>query len=178
MKRTASLTLVFAVVPLLLSGQRLEYLGGGAGVLAPTGTFGDVEHMGWHVAAAALGTIKGSLGFTLDALYAQMTHQHGVSGRTSLGGGTVNLAILPGRARGPIRPFVMAGAGLFRVNIGVPGFGSAADIRLAFSGGGGVVLGSGRRRGFLAARFVTVRTADATSFVPVSAGIMFPLGSR
>ncbi len=67
---------------------------------------------------------------------------------------------------------------MFRVNVGVPGFGSAAATKLAPTVGVGALVGTGRRRAFLLARYVSVGTKpQSTNFLPVSAGVILTLGS-
>ena len=174
---TRFLVVALALAPAALRGQRLEYLGGGAGLVAPSGSFVDVEKAGWHVSALGIGRVKASLHFVIDALYGRTTHQGGVAGHSTLAGGTVNAALFLVGDRRAVRPFVMAGAGFFRVNVDVPGFGSVAATKLAPAAGVGVLLGTARRRGFLMARYVSVGTSPQTTrFIPVSAGVMFPVG--
>jgi hypothetical protein len=159
-----------------LQGQRLEYLGAGGGVVVPTGSFGDVEQPGWHLSALAVGRLKGSVHFVFDALYARTTHQGGVSGSSTLAGGSLGAALFLGPATRRIRPIVSAGVGAFHVKVRVPGFGSATSTKLAPTVGAAVLVGTGRRRGFLVARYVSVGTSPkTTSFIPISAGLIFTL---
>jgi hypothetical protein len=159
-----------------LRAQRLEYLGAGGGVVVPTGSFGDVDQAGWHLSALAIGRLKRSVHWVVDALYAHTSHQGGVSGSSTLAGGSLSAALLLGPDTRRIRPLVSAGAGLFRVNVDVPGFGSAAATKLAPTMGAGVLVGTGRRRGFLIVRYVSVGTSpQTTSFVPISAGLILAL---
>lgn len=172
--------LVVALVPAspALRAQRIEYIGGGVGVVVPNGSFGAVEKAGWQVSALAVGGLKGSVHLMADVMYGQTTHQGGVAGSSKLGGGIVSAALFLGTDERRIRPFVSAGAGVFRVNVGVPGFGSAAATKLAPTAAVGVMVGAGRRRGFLMARYVSLGTKpQSTSFLPVSAGVILTLGS-
>jgi hypothetical protein len=175
---TRLFVIALALAPAVLRGQRLEYLGGGVGLLAPTGSFGGVDKAGWQVSALGIARLKGSLHVVLDALYGQTAHQGGVAGHSTLAGGTVNGALFLAGDTRRVRPFVMAGAGFFRVNVDVPGFGSAAATKFAPGAGAGVLVGSGRRRGFLLARYVSVKTSpQGTSFIPISVGVVLTLGS-
>ena len=167
---------MLALAPAALRAQRLEYLGGGTGVVVPAGGFGDVDKTGWHLSALGIGRLKGSVHFVVDALYGQTMHQGGVAGSSTLAGVTASAALFVGPDAGRVRPFVSAGAGVFRVKVAVPGFGSAAATKLAPSAGAGVVVGTGRRRGFLMARYVSVGTSPkTTSFMPISAGVILTL---
>lgn len=177
--RVAAL-LVVAVLPATLAGQLVRgYVGGGGGVITPLGSFGDVEKVGWHVWGAALRPLGPSWAVTVDALYGQTGHSGGEPGHTSLFGGTAGLALFLGDATRRIRPFAAAGVGVYSVDVNVEGAFSAAAVKVAPVVGGGVILGSGGRRAFLMARYVSVRTApEGTSFLPISAGIALQVGGR
>src|SRR6266550_2048824 len=165
-----------ALAPGALAGQRHVYGGGGVGVVSPTGSLGGVDQVGWHVVGEALGSLTGPLGFSVDAMYGQTGHKSGVAGKTTLAGGTGNAGIWLGRATGRVRLLLLGGVGAFRVNVDVPSFGSTAATKLALDGGGGLLIGSSRRRGFLTVQYVTVRTApQTTAFIPISAGVVIPL---
>ncbi len=167
-----------AMAPAALGAQRLEYFGGGVGVVVPNGSFGEVEKAGWQVSALAVGRLGASVHLMADAMYGQTTHQGGVSGSSKLGGAALSAALFLGTAERRVRPFVSAGAGVFRVNVGVPGFGSAAATKIAPTVGAGVVVGGGRRRAFVMARYVSVGTKPkSTSFLPISAGVILTRGS-
>jgi len=111
--------LVVALAP-ALRAQGIEYIGGGVGVVVPNGSFGDVEKAGWQVSALAVGGLKGSVHLMADVMYGQTTHQGGVAGSSKLGGGIVSAALFLGTGERRIRPFVSAGAGVFRVNVAPP----------------------------------------------------------
>jgi hypothetical protein len=167
-----------AMAPAALGAQRLEYYGVGVGVVVPNGSFGEVEKAGWQASALAVGRLGASVHLMADAMYAQTTHQGGVSGSSKLGGAALSAALFLGTAERRVRPFVSAGAGVFRVNVGVPGFGSAAATKIAPTVGAGVVVGGGRRRAFVMARYVSVGTKPkSTSFLPISAGVILTRGS-
>lgn len=170
--------IALALAPATLPAQRIEFVGAGAGVVVPNGSFGAVEKAGWQVSALAVGSVKGPVHLMADVMYGQTTHQGGVAGSSKLGGGILSAALFLGSDARSVRPFVSAGAGVFRVNVGVPGFGSAAATKLAPTAGVGVMVGAGRRRGFLMARYVSVGTKpQSTSFLPVTAGVILTLGS-
>ena len=170
--------LALALAPASLHAQAIEYFGGGVGVVVPRGSFGDVEKMGWQVSALAVGPLKGSVHLMADVMYGQSTHQGGVAGSSQMAGGSLSAALFVGPDAQRIRPFLSAGVGVFRVDVGVPGFGSAAATKLAPTAGIGVLVGSGRRRGFLMARYVSLGTRpQSTSFLPISAGVILTRGS-
>ena len=168
--------IALALAPAPLRAQRIEYFGGGVGVVVPSGSFGGVEKPGWQVSALAVGRLKGSAHLVADVMYGQTTHDGGVAGSSKLAGGTVSAALFLGPDERRVRPFVSAGVGVFRLNVGVPGFGSAAATKLAPVGGVGFFVRAGRRRGFLVARYLSVGTKpNSTSFIPISAGVILTL---
>ena len=170
--------IALALAPAALRAQRIEYVGAGAGVVVPNGSFGDVEKAGWQASALAVASLKASVHLMADAMYGQTTHQGGVSGSSKLGGAALSAALFLGTAERRVRPFVSAGVGVFRVNVGVPGFGSAGATKIAPTVGAGVVVGGGRRRAFVMARYVSVGTKPkSTSFLPISAGVILTRGS-
>jgi hypothetical protein len=170
--------IALVVAPAALCAQRIAYVGGGVGVVVPNGSFGDVEQAGWQVSALAVGRLKGSVHLMADVMYGQTTHQGGVAGSSKLAGGTLSAVLFLGTDARRVRPLVSAGAGVFRVNVGVPGFGSAAATKLAPTAGAGVLVGGGRRRAFLMVRYVSVGTKpQSTSFLPISAGVILTRGS-
>jgi len=170
---------VLALAPASLCGQHFEYLGGGAGLVSPAGSFGDVDKAGWHLSALGIGRVRRSLPFSLDAVYGQTGHQGGVEGRSTLAGATLNLPVFLASETRRVRPFIAGGIGAFRVNVNVPGFGSAAATKFAWEVGGGGLVGSGRRRTFLLARYITVSTSPKrTSFLTISGGVVVPVGAH
>ena len=82
---------------------------------------------------------------------------------------------------GPIRPYVTAGIGAFRVSSDFEGGGSAADAsstEFGIDGGAGVAIRIGRLEGFVEARqnvYTEAGLTDASSIrsVPVTFGILF-----
>ena len=154
-----------------------RYVGGGGGWVRPVGTFGDVDNAGWHVLVTAAQGLTGSLGLGIDATYGQTTHEND-AGKSAFAGAIANLTLFVGGEGRRIRPFLFAGAGAFRVEVTVPAFGSATATKPAFNAGVGVLIGSRGRRAFVTARYLTVRTApQPTSFVPISAGVVVPVGA-
>ncbi len=166
-----------ALAPAVLCGQRLEYVGGAAGLISPTGSFGGVDHAGWQVSAQAVARLKGALALRIDALYGRTGHKNGVAGSSSLSGATAEVALFAAGETPRVRPFVSLGAGAYRVDVAVPGFGSAVATKFAFGTGAGLLVGSGGRREYLIAHYVSVRTTpQRTNFFAIGVGVLMPLG--
>jgi len=168
-----------ALAPAALSGQRLAYVGGGVGVLSPAGSFGSVDHTGWQLSAQAVAGLRGPLALSIDALVGRTGHKNGVAGGSTLGGATAEAALLVAGEAARVRPFVSLGAGAYRVAVTVSGYGSAVATKLAFGGGGGLLVGSGGRREYLMVHYVSVRTTpQRTNLFAIGLGVMAPLGRR
>ena len=169
-----------ALGPSPLLSQRLGLtVGGGVGVVSPSGSFGNVEQTGWHVMGTAMRGIRGALTGILDLDYAHTTHQGGVAGASTFGGGTVNAAVVLGAESRTVRPFGLLGVGFYRLNVDVPGFGAANVTKSAWDAGVGVLVHVGRGMlGYVDARTVSVATKpQRTTFRPLSLGVVVPIGS-
>jgi hypothetical protein len=169
--------LFFVVAGPSLGAQHLRgYAGGGIGLVSPAGSYGDVDQKGWQLSLAGLGTLKGSLSLLAHASYGRTAHQNDVAGKTALMGGGADFALFLAHDR-RVRPFLAVGAGLYRVDVEVPGFGGAVATKPAFDVGGGVLVASGARRVLIALRYVSVHTTpQRTSFLPLSVGLLLPVG--
>ncbi len=172
--RRLTVLCVFGLAPALLPGQGpFRSVGAGAGLLAPAGGFGQVESAGWHLLATGVGTLKRRVDFRIDGVFGKTAHDGGVGGSTTLAGGAASVQLYLGGEARTIRPFVTAGVGFFRVNIAVDGFPSASATKFTPTAGGGVLIGTGRRRFFIAARYLSVQTSpESTAFLPITAGVM------
>ena len=180
MNRTVALV-ALALAPASLTGQGgglIRHVGVGAGLAVPSGSFASVDKPGWLLLVTAGARIK-SADVAIDGLYGQTGHDGGVEGTSTLAGAIANVTLRLGSDARRFQPFVLGGVGAVRVNIDVPGFGSAAATKLAYDFGAGVWVGSASsgRRWFVVARYISVKTApQGTAFIPVTAGVIFPLG--
>ena len=80
-----------AVGPMSAQGAR-SLVGGGAGLVQPLGSFGDVENVGWHVFGTAVLNVRPGWAVTLDAVFGQVGHEGGVAGHSRMVGATANVA--------------------------------------------------------------------------------------
>jgi hypothetical protein len=190
--------LLLATVPLLLAGrlsaQTLE-LGLGLGTLVPQGSLADHSASGF-VGIASLGIpFSKTVGVRLEALWAnsdlngKLISSPGsipadndvrISGDVRLVGGLASATLDLGT--GFLRPYVLAGAGLYQRSVSQRASGAFADLTrldrdestLGLHGGVGVrtmVLGAVV---FGELRYHTVRTEESpTNFVPLLVGIRF-----
>ncbi len=152
-------------------------LGLGGGVLVPTGDYASADKTGWH----GLGQLEVSLpaspaSIRIDAMYGQTSHKSTLGGTTKLFGSTADLVWHAGLPKAPARFYLLGGLGFYNVKVDVPGFGSTSQSKVAFDLGAGVSAGMGGATFFGEARFISVSTTgSATSFIPLSVGLLFGL---
>jgi hypothetical protein len=105
----------------------------------------------------------------VDGMYAQTSHKSPVTGKTKLAGGTADLVWHFPTAVPGLKPYLIAGGGLFSYN---PGGGSTTKV--TWGGGVGTSIGFGPIHGFAEARYLTVQLSGASiKFAPVTVGLSF-----
>lgn len=154
------------------AAQRASLSIGGGGV-KPSGDYASFDNTGWQLMGAVeVGLPHAPIGVRIDGMYGQTTHQGGslFSGSTKLSGGTANVVYRVGAPMIPIHPYVLAGVGYYRVDLGA----GATESKPAFGGGAGLTVGVGPMKVFGEARYLTVRTSgNPLNFFPVSVGLTF-----
>jgi hypothetical protein len=150
--------------------------GVGAGLLMPTGEYGNQDRLGWVAGGGGTYWLKsGKLGVRGDVSYGQTAHDTS-GGSTKIAGGMASLAYAPGSGATSVRPYLMGGVGFYNVDVSVTGFGSASETKVGFVLGAGVTLtgGPGGSRLFAETRFTNVATSGfPTTFLPVVVGLSF-----
>lgn len=178
MKRIASV--VFAAGAALVLGATTAQAQGinfgvGGGLTIPIGDFGDNFKTGWHgIANIGYNTPTG-FGVRGDFYYGQNSLDASVDGKAKLAGGLGNL-VYSFQGAGPVRPYVIGGAGVFKAEAEV-GNVSDSETKFTWAAGGGVKFKAGTDSNiFVEARYVSISTSgDKTNFIPISAGISFGL---
>jgi hypothetical protein len=142
----------------------------GVGGVKPSGDYGAFDNMGWNLLGAVeMGLPKSPLAVRVDVIYGQTSHQGGPAGTTKLSGVSADAVYHVGAPMVPVKLYVLAGAGYYRVGID-----GVSETKPAFNAGTGVSLGLGPMKLFGEARFITVRTSgSAVNFFPVNVGITF-----
>jgi hypothetical protein len=142
----------------------------GVGGVKPSGDYGAFDNMGWNLLGAVeVGLPKSPLAVRVDFIYGQTSHQGGFAGTTKLSGVSADAVYHIGAPMVPVKLYVLAGAGYYRVGID-----DVSETKPAFNAGTGVSLGLGPMKVFGEARFITVRTSgSAVNFFPVNVGITF-----
>jgi hypothetical protein len=171
--RLAPLVLTLtALVAARPAAAQVVRIGIGAGVIAPAGNAAISDNAGWHVLGkVAVDVPLSPLSVRVDGLYGQTSHPGGVAGHTSIGGGLASLVWhIPTEAPG-VKPYVLAGAGLYRVKPD-----TAAVTRFAFGVGGGVAFGHAPLHFSVEGRYLSVRANGGTrdfNFIPVTGTVTF-----
>jgi opacity protein-like surface antigen len=148
--------------------------GAGAGLQMPTGTYGEVDKLGWVAGVGATYRLgSGKLGVRGEVSYGETTHDT-TAGSTKVVGGMASLVYALGTSTASTRPYLMGGVGFYSVDVSVTGFGSASESKVGFGVGAGVSfkMGAGGRRWFAETRYTTIGTSGAsTTFLPIVVGI-------
>lgn len=167
---------------------RMVQLGIGGGVSLPVSHAKDALKDGWHVRGIVevkppmfpLG-LRGALGYQkFDLDHAPAGTQGTGNILSGLGGITIGMSL------GPIRPYVTASLGAFRVETKVDSTGaetSAHETKFGIDGGAGIQFKLASMHGFLEARVENVYTdqgfdtsileKNSTRIIPVTFGLMF-----
>jgi len=75
-----------------------------------------------------------------------------------------------------VKPYVLAGGGLYNVKITNPNgllAVNTSESKFAYEVGAGVKVGVGPARFFAEGRYVSVRTNPHTTFIPLTVGVTF-----
>ncbi|MEP6689129.1 MAG: outer membrane beta-barrel protein [Gemmatimonadales bacterium] len=156
--------------------------GVGGGIVVPTGSLSDGTGTGWSgTAQLRVKPPVSPLGFQVDAFYTRFSLD-GLDGHSRLLGGTAN-AVFAFPSASPIRPYLLAGPGLYNGKTTIDGLGSTeSTTKLGMNAGAGFDFGMGQASLFAEARFhaifkgaVDVTTGDekAAYMIPITVGLRF-----
>ncbi len=156
------------------SAQARGYVGFGAGLSLPIGSFKDNYKLGWlgQVIAGVTGA-NGMIGGRIDGMYAA-NKLKGATGTTyssstlKLFGVNADVVWTPGKRPAKVHPYLLGGVGFFNAKGG-----SASSTKLAINGGGGVQIHAGNKMDFYTElRLISVQTSGkSTNFIPISVGL-------
>lgn len=178
MKRIASVA--FAAGAALVLGTTTAQAQGinfgvGGGLTIPTSDFGDIAKTGWHGIANIGFNTPAGFGVRGDFYYGQNDGDVGGLDKVKLAGGLGNL-VYSFQGAGPVRPYVIGGAGVFKVEAEAGNL-SDSETKFAWAGGAGVKFKAGTDANiFVEGRYVSVSTSgEKTNFIPVTVGVSFGL---
>ncbi|MFN2572026.1 MAG: hypothetical protein ABR537_10520 [Gemmatimonadales bacterium] len=141
----------------------------GLGATMPMGDYGNLDKMGINI----LGVFETPLGqsplyLRVDGLYSTTAHD-GVSGNTSILGGTASALYHFSAPQATARPYALAGLGIYNVD---PGAGS--ETKIGYALGGGVTFNLGGLNAFAEARYMSIQTSGSSvTLIPITVGLMF-----
>lgn len=162
-----------------LRAQRPVHLGLAGGLSLPQGDLGGAFESGWHVRGMALLSLP-ALPIGLRAEVSQERYSGGTAPQTlELRGGAVDLLLsLPAPAALPVRPYVLAGAGLYHAKTvslepspGASFMGGGSHM--AWNAGLGTSVDIGPLQAFVEARYQAVRLRPHARALPLTLGVMF-----
>ena len=153
----------------------------GGGLIAPLSTYKDNDKAGWLAGANVEFAIPLSpVGVRVDGLYGETKHKDiggsPVDGKTRLIGGLASVVWNIPVPAPIVKPYVLAGGGLYNVKITNPNgllAVNTSESKFAYGVGAGVRVGVGPARFFAEGRYVSVRTNPHTTFIPLTVGVTF-----
>jgi len=167
------------------AAQSVRY-GVGAGLLLPAGDYHSQDKMGWIVGAdVTYWLASASIAIRAEGSYSRTTQKQGAcclsDHAIAMVGGLVDVVYALGKAVDPIRPYLVAGVGLYNWRLSAPGFSTSSVTQAGFGGGAGVAyrVGTGSTRVFLEGKVTTV-TVNGVSYVsiPIRVGVRFGANPR
>lgn len=168
----------FIRVPLLLvllpatfscAGVQTPLSVAGGGTL-PLGSFGETAQLGWHgQVSLGLSSLMQPIGLRLDVAHHRFEADSATGPTIGITPLTLNISYRLPTTDSPLSPYVIAGAGVYRVEC-VDGGDCETDHRFGWSAGLGTRVAALRMKWFLESRF---HAAGDTRFVPFTLGLTF-----
>lgn len=174
--------LVFSLACVATVAAQGVRFGLGGGLIAPLSDYKNADKMGWHATLNANFAIPMSpVGVRVDGLYGQTSHKDigttPVTGNTKLIGGIANLVYNIPVPAPVVRPYLLAGGGVYHVQIKATAGSTTIDTsetKFTWDFGGGAKFGAGPASFFAEIRYVSIQeSGGATKFVPITVGVMF-----
>ena len=185
MNRVLQSVITVAVVSLAcvatVAAQGVRF-GLGGGLIAPLSDYKDIDKTGWHATLNANFAIPMSpVGIRVDGLYGQTSHKDfgttPITGNTKLIGGIANLVYKIPVPAPIVKPYLLAGGGVYHLKIEATGPGgtvNTSETKFTWDFGGGATFGAGPASFFAEIRYVSIQeSGGSTKFVPITVGVMF-----
>lgn len=174
----AALAAAVVTAPAAAHAQSPLRFGLAAGATFPTGDYGDAFESGYHVSGSVTGKpMLSPIGVRGEVMWNSMEAGNDVDATLNVLAGTLNAEI--GLSGVGVRPYLIGGIGLYRVNVdsdaldNILGPGEA-ETKFGFNVGAGLDFGLAGFSAFAEARFHSAQTdGGATTFVPLSFGVRF-----
>lgn len=143
----------------------------GGGLTMPLSDYSNLDNAGWHVFGKVdFGMPASPVSFRVDGMYAQTTPQSTtLATNTKLAGGTADLVYHLKLGVPDLKPYLIAGGGLYNVNID-----GSSETKFTWGGGLGTAIGLGPLHAFIEGRYMSVQLSGTPlKFAPVTAGLSF-----
>jgi hypothetical protein len=169
--QTVVAAIVALVAPIHLEAQRPVHLNVAGGVSFPQARFGDVESTGWHALVGLdVSWLMQPIGLRVDVAHNRFTAV-AAGPDQAVSSATLNLTYRIPATNTPFSPYLIAGAGAYRIECtGAINCGSAT--RFGWNAGLGTKIAILGPRLFIESRFHAVNArAGNVRFVPVTFGL-------
>lgn len=156
----------------LVTAKPVQFGVSGGGAL-PTSDLSDFANSGWNANAhIAFNPEMIPLGIRIDGGYSRFGFKQGVDGDIHFGNVTGNLLYkIPATS---VSPYLLGGAGWYRVGASVPGYFSGSDNKFGWNLGGGITLPLSGFDTFIEAKYTQIQTeGNSVKYVPITFGVMF-----
>ncbi len=165
------------------AAQGVRY-GVSAGLLLPVGDYHEIDNPGW-IAGADLTywLASGSIGIRAEGSYSRTGQRPGAccvsDHTTAIAGGMVDIVYAFGTTAKQVRPYLLAGVGVYNVRLSAPGFSPSSDTKIGFGGGAGVAyrVGGGATRLALESKVTNV-AVNGVYFTSISIRVGVRFGAR
>ncbi len=163
-----------------VAAQGVRY-GVGAGLLLPVGDYHSLDKAGWIVGAdVTYWLAAASIAIRAEGSYSHTGQRPGAcclsDHAIAMAGGLVAVVYAFGKTANEIRPYLLAGVGLYNWRLSAPGFTTSSVTKAGFGGGAGLAYRVGARstRLFVEGKVTTV-TVNGVSYVsiPIRVGLRF-----
>lgn len=162
------------------AAQAVRY-GVGAGLLLPVGDYRSLDKTGWIVGAdVTYWLTSASVAIRAEGSYSRTGQRQGAccltDHTTTFTGGMIDVVYAFGKPANQMRPYLVAGVGLYNWRLSAPGFIPTSQTKVGFAGGAGVAysVGRGSTRIFLESKLtdLSVNGIDLVS-IPIRVGLRF-----
>jgi len=156
-------------------------VGVGAGVLLPVGDYHSLDNAGWIAGAdVTYWLASGSMAIRAEGSYSRTTQKQGAcclsDHAIAMAGGLVDVVYAFGKTTDQLRPYLVAGVGLYNWRLSAPGFIPSSVTKVGYGGGAGVAykVGRGNTRLFLEGKVANV-VVNGVYYVsiPIRVGLRF-----
>ncbi|MGQ0815018.1 MAG: outer membrane beta-barrel protein [Gemmatimonadota bacterium] len=167
--RALLISLLLATMSSSAAAQGTVTLSLAGGAALPVASFGEATNLGWHgQLSIGLSSLMQPIGLRLDVAHYRF-EADSAAATTAVTPATLNLSYRLPMTDSPLSPYLIAGAGVYRVEC-VDDVGCDTDHRFGWSAGLGTRVAALRMKWFLESRF---HAAGNVRFVPFTLGLTF-----